>query len=311
MAFGVPSRPAPPPPTPTPPLEVGQIGHDATALMPDAQALHQREQQSPSTVGQEIGDARTRAVQAMNAVRLLTPALRASVREGGSDQEQAARFVALMERANTSAQKACARWGLEADHLNNRWAMNSLERVFVEAMAGQPDPGPGEALVDALVTAADARQCRREEWAELSDAATVQAALLKGMVPVWRAHRQFDFLAPGETLLQECAQKLLDAAASGVVQLVSPLTPASERRTLFQIFVEEGGEVLSDVWSAQAAIAKRAMAGKSAQAILAWRQANPQGLPMDPVWRAFQQQMARLIKLSGSSRPQVRGKRPR
>lgn len=309
MAFR-PGASAPPPvPVPTPALAEGEIGHDALALGADAQALHQRELKNPSTVEGDVADARERAVRSMNAARLLAPALRAAAAEGGDDRVQAARFVEILERANANALHATQVWGLDAQLVKNRWAMNSLERVFVEALAAVPPAKDDPALVEALVEAADVRQCRKEFWEELSEPTGIHASLLKGLIPVWQAQRQFDFLRPQDAALRECAQRLLDTAGQAVVHLVSPLTPASERRTLFGIFLEEGGVILAEAWRERAQHAQSAMAGRSAQALAAWRKANPEGLPMDSVWTTFRQQMARLVKLAGSSRPQVRAPR--
>lgn len=311
MAFKPPSSAPKRTPDPEVVLPEGATGVDYNPahLEPDPEVARQK--MSASTGPAEVAADRQKAIQTMNAVRLLGPAIRAAVQNGGTDEEQAARFVALLQKANVSAQDFCVRMGLNPAEARNRWAMNTLERLFVEA--GTPEGiEAGPELIGAAVAAAQARAVEKDKegWEDVGNRVSVQAALLKGMVPVWRAQAGFNFFrdASRDADLQAAAQLLIDTAGEALLRLASPMTPPAERRTLIQVLIEEAGAILGGIWEEEAARARHAMAQHKTN-LAAWRKANPSGLPLDQVWKRYREQVGRLVKLATLVRPQVRARR--
>ena len=247
--------------------------------------------------------ARVAALRTMNAVRMLAPVLARVAAEGGSDEDQAHRFASAMAQAHALAVDAALVLGFDSAAEGDRWAVNVLERTFAQALSGNLSNPPGREVVRALATSARKGATDMPPYQDLPEDTALTMARIQAMGPVLRAQLAFDFARPRDTTIAEVLTCLDEEVVKGVDALAEPLAGAAERRTLFSVLAQEGGEFMAEAWQHEAAKAITALRKKSQAERDAWKVANPQGLPIETVLARFRQHMTRLTKLTKQLRP--------
>lgn len=294
---------------PQPQATTDDLVYDSSVLHRDEDQAAAIERRQPSNFSRAENEARVKAVRSINAIRLLSPALRAALDAGPEEEAQVNRFTQLMDQANQSAAEAVVTLGLTPDKPRDRWAMNVLERVFVEALAGPPTHTPSPGLARLVSVAGEARAVVNPDADKpsLPLSPAIRLSLIKALMPVWRAQTEFDFFRQDQSAdLHEAASRLLDQTLLAVKTLVDPLTADDERLSVFRAVLEESGTMLAHAWHTETVKARRVLEGRSAADLKRWRASNPSGFPLEKVWLEFETQMGRLVRLSGLARPQLR-----
>ena len=250
--------------------------------------------------------ARVAALRTMNAVRMLGPVLSKVAAEGGSDEDQAYRFSSLMEKTHALAVDAALVLGFSSTDDRDRWALNVLERTFADVLSKNPDEPSGRLVVRSLATAAKSRATDMPAYQDIGEDTSLTMARIQAMGPVLRAQAAFDFARPKDQTVAEVMACLDDEVVKAMEALVEPLAGAPERRTLFSVLSQEGGELMAEAWQHEAAKAIAALRKKTLAEREAWKSANPQGLPIETVLARFRQQMGRLVKLTRQLRPSTK-----
>lgn len=290
------SSPAVPP---TPDTLVPESGPNLSFLNPDRKALDELEAHNPQGVALAQEDARVKALRVMNAVRTLGPAIGAALALGGEDEQQAQRFVETMGLAHTLALDAASALDLDPTLNKNRWALNMLERVFVEGltasmMQGRGPGHPGTSLARIVMQAATDRAMDKPEYHPLPTHLNVSLALMQAMGPVMFEQQAFDFHRDRDEDLRSLAKLLMDKASEAVLELVDPLTREEDRATVFQVLVDEGGKALAGCWKLEGGKLQATLQQKSQLEIDKMLSARPNGFPLDTVLEQFEQQFRRL-----------------
>lgn len=310
-AFVKPSAPAAPAqapaavaPTPVTEATAPVSGPDLSFLKPDRKALDELESHNPQGVGLAQEDARTKALRVMNAVRTLGPAIGAALALGGEDEQQAQRFVETMGLAHTLALDAAQALDLDPTLNKNRWALNMLERVFVEGLTASMVQGrgpghPGTSLAAIVMKAALDRAMDKPEYHPLPAHLNVSLSLMQAMSPVMFEQQAFDFYRDRDEDLRSLAGLLMEKAGEGVLELVDPLTREEDRATVFQVLVDEGGKALAGCWKLEATKLHATLQQKSQVEIDKLLSSRPNGFPLDNVLEQFEQQFRRLKILAG------------
>ncbi len=288
------------------PAQVVGVSYPAEVTQPSAAHHKKLARQDPGRISTATQRARQDALRTLNGLRIVAPALRVACANTSSQEDQVAAFTAMMANANAFAVSTCPSIGMDPSKETDRWAVGMLERAFIEAGAPQQLSTQSAqslrtlAIASAKTVAMDGFTPDPDETA----ASALRIGLVRGMGKVCAAHQRFDFLRnDADDDMATSAQHLVDQACAIVASRVNALAPASERRSLMLALVEEGGEIMAQCWDQEAALAIRAMKGRTREAIATWRHANPNGLPLTPVFDRFRRQMARLSKLLATPRP--------
>lgn len=282
------------------PLSEKEVG---SVLRPDPDAASKLSDSQRQRAGD---DARVSALRTMNAVRMLSPVLAKVAAEGGSDEEQASRFSALMEKTNAMAIDAAIVLGVSPDESKHKWVLNVFERAFSEVLSKNLDEPAGRETVRALVRAAKDRGNDAPHYQNIDEEVSLTAARVQALGPVLRAQVSFDFARPREQTIEEVMKCLDEEVVSAVDMLAEPLAEAPERRTLFSVVSQEAGELMAEAWNHEAGRAIAALRKKTIAEREAWKTANPQGLPIETVLTRFRQHMGRLVKLTKQLRPSTK-----
>lgn len=278
--------------TPPAPAPAGIEG----ALAPDPVRSAELEARGPAAVEAAGAAAHVQSLRTMNAVRTLAPILAAAVAGGGDDREQAARFARLLAQSTELATQTLQALGYAPEAERNRWMINVLERGFAEVVATGVEIGAS--LPALLAQALPERASDMLGTQELGPDAAMAAALVQGLLPVIAAQQQFDFFRNRDADLPALRELLLDEVAKTMEVLLPPMTGASERRTMLALLCQEGGRALADAWLREAERAREALSRKTRVEVSAWRNANPQGFPIDTVHARFREAMHRIRVLA-------------
>jgi hypothetical protein len=261
---------------------------------------------SDTQVQKAEDNARVAALRTMNAVRMLGPVLSKVAAEGGSDEDQAYRFSSLMEKTHGLAVDAALVLGFTPTDERDRWALNVLERTFADVLSKNLEEPSGRQVVRSLAAAAKSRATDIPIYQDIGEDVSLTMARIQAMGPVLRAQAAFDFARPKDQTIAEVLGCLDDEVVKAMEALVEPLAGAPERRTLFSVLSQEGGELMAEAWHHEAAKAIAALRKKTLAEREAWKKANPQGLPIETVLARFRQQMGRLVKLTRQLRPSTK-----
>jgi hypothetical protein len=267
-----------------------------SALSQDPLALQSLEAKDPGALETVEESARIRAMKQINAARIVAPALRAAISGEMEDDARVALFMSITQRSRLCAEGVLKVLGYDPSDRFQRWIVNGMERATVNLCVSGDVPSP--ALLTAFANAIDSRRDQKQPWAEFSQDTACALALARALAPVLAAQERFDFFRDKEADLERIRSSLLRTAAIGVQEACDPLTRTAERQTVFAVFIEEGGQMLADLWSRDTQRAQRAMQQQTKAQVEAWRKANPNGFPLETLFAAFEQQMARLIRLS-------------
>lgn len=272
----------------------------AAALRQDPLALQSLESKDPGALEQVEEVARLRALKQMNAARIVAPALRAALSGEMDEDRRVAQFMGALQNSRRAAEGVATVLGYDPSDRFQRWIVNGLERATIEMCA--EGAAPSAKMLAIFAEAIDLRRDQREPWQEFSRATACTLAVARALAPVIAAQEKFDFFRDRDADLELVRSLLLNTASIAVQEACDPLTRPEERQTVFAVFMEEGGRLLADLWTRDTQRAQRAMQQQTKVQLDAWRKANPAGFPLDSLFASFEQQMARLIRLSKQRR---------
>ena len=283
---------------PATPALVPDSGFSAV-LMPSREKLLEAEAAVPGQVAEVIERHAVDARRAMNAVQTVGAALLRA--QDVEPPHQAQRFQALLSEAERVARMLLVRWGINPEDRNNRWMSNAIEKAIIPHLPATPLT---EAQADQLAQALALRSADLQAVGAYRQERIVDVAILKGVSELMRAQADFDF-GRRKTLdadLERVRDEAVDAALNAMDMLCPPLAPPPERATFLSLLVQQAFTVMESAWRRNAVHASRALAPLNKDQLAAWRAANPEGFSLDPVLTTFQQNMARLLRLTAAAR---------
>ena len=110
--------------------------------------------------------------------------------------------------------------------------------------------------------------------------------------------------------LWTCAEKIWTSACQSLDTLLPPSSMVKksnkekvgllDRQVLFITLLRQTGLAMEQAWLIEGALAHRALSQKqkNIRDFEVWRQAHPEGFPLDTVWHRFEQQVGRLVWLT-------------
>jgi hypothetical protein len=241
----------------------------------------------------------------MNAMKTVATALKCveslNLTESG---EQAKAFHGLLQGAAHAARAILARLGHDPDDRNNRWMLNMIERQLIGSVGptGLVDQNVADQVAAAVMERIDDDPIRNQTVYDRSE--IVDLAIFRGLALLRRAQEEFDFgrakfagsdLATARDLAIQSALHLMG-------EFTPELLPAADRATFLALLLDQTFLTLEAAWRIQAARAREAQTGASEAQLNAWRAANPNGFPLDPVWTQFERTLARLARLTSEAR---------
>ena len=306
-----PGQPGTPPPKPSPPsrsaapaaapsqAEVAATALpllDAAVFRPDQKATQKAATKGPEAVEKLERRSRQQAVQLVNSVRLLAPAVLAAMLPGGTDLEQAERFARWAALAREKAARCVSHWALETEDVS--WVQAAIERLLAEHPAMLDDAFPDTLLANLPSQV----PLPPPAWMPLQSAAPL--ALLQGLAPVQRVQLAFPLgrVSPEEDLLS-AARTLAEAGQDAAMELLDPAASTEIRTAVFAATVAEAGKTLAQVWMHAGQAFQSQVQKRSAAEQARWEQAHPEGADLEPVFQAFRESAARLRRLAQLSRP--------
>ncbi len=274
------------------PAETGIEG----VLVPDPVRQAELEDKGPAAVEAASSSAHVLALRTMNAVRTIAPILSVAVTVEGDSRDQAACFARLLSRSTELARQTLSAMGYDVEAARNRWMINVLERGFSEIVA--LDKEIDEGLVKALAQALPEHAFDPGETQDLSKDNAIGVSIVQAMLPIVLSQQKFDFFRNKDQDLEAARALLLEEVAKTIEVLLAPMTGTEERLRMLSLLCQEAGKAFADAWDREAERAKEVLSRKTKSEIGAWRQANPQGFPIDTVYKRFKETMHRIRALS-------------
>lgn len=241
----------------------------------------------------------------MNAMKTVAAALKRvdamSLADSGS---QAKAFHELLQGAAHAARAVLTRLGHDPDERNNRWMLNMLERQLIGAVGptGLVDQSVADQVAAAVLARIDDDPVR--DHPAYDRAEVVDLAIFRGLVLLRRAQEDFDFgraKSAGSDLAM-ARDRAIDSALHLMGEFTPELLPSGDRATFLALLLDQTFLTLEAAWRSQAERARAAQAGVSEAQLGAWRAANPNGFPLDPIWTQFERTLARLARLTTDAR---------
>lgn len=272
---------------------------DRKLLEPSIATLVKLEARGPQALEKAQQKSREQAIQTIHALRLLAPGVLAAGLGSANGPDQVSRFLEWMAGVQEAARRGAEKWGVEPS--DRPWIQGSLERV----MAENPSlVGSDKALSLLMGLAEGLAPPPTLPW--LPSDAQAPLALLQALAPVQRVQKAFPFgrLQP-EKDLEEAARLLVEAGQDAVLEMVDPASSSEVRLTVFVAAVTEAGKTMAQVWMHHGQMAQASAQGRTDSDRALWERAHPEGEAIGPVFKDFQEMMARLRRLARLARPRA------
>lgn len=272
----------------------------ADFIKQDFKELAKLDDENPMAIPQVEADARQRAIQIMNVIRLLSPAISVAMNEEKDDLAQAQLFNNIMNYSNQMALITGRLLGADDKNKFDKWIFNYLERIYSESVCSGKSlrKEVNIELVKAIIKKADENKTYKEKFIPLPQDVSLNIALMKAMTPVIIEQEKFSFFRDKEKDKDVLSDMIYENCANMVNEMLEPLAKEQERITLFQILSEISGKTLANAWSIEAEKMEKDLEGKTEPEIDALHSANPDGLSLENVLSSYKSQFRRLCSLS-------------
>lgn len=272
----------------------------ADFIKQDSKELSKFDEQDPNAIPMVEMDARQRAIQIMNVIRLLSPAIKVAMNEEKGELEQAQLFNMIMNYSHNLALTTGRLLGADEKNKYDKWIFNYLERIYSENITS------GHAvkqeinieLVKSIIKKADENKTYKESFIVLPPEISLNMALIKAMSPVIIEQEKFDFFRDKEKDKEVLIDLIYESCVSIITELLDPLAKEQERITLFQILSEESGKMLANAWEIESKNIQKELDGKTLPEMDALHAANPEGLSLEKIISRYKSQFRRLTSLS-------------
>lgn len=266
----------------------------------DFKELAKIDDENPLAIPQIEADARQRAIQIMNVIRLLSPAISVAMNEEKEDLAQAQLFNNIMNYSHQMALITGRLLGADDKNKFDKWIFNYLERVYSESVCSGKSLRKeiNIELVKCIIKKADENKTYKEKFIPLPSDVSLNMALLKAMTPVIVEQEKFSFFRDKEKDKDVLVDMIYENCGEMVNDILDPLAKKEERITLFQILSEEAGKILANAWSIEAIKVQNDLSYKTEPEMEALHAAHPDGISLEKVIQRYKSQFRRLCSLS-------------
>ena len=273
-----------------------------SATQIDADALAAADRSVPDQVENLKVAAAADARKCMNAVKTVGEALKWAQSTSSHPGDHAARFQKILDDASKTAHGLMVRWGINPDDRNNRWVSNALEKSVLPIVGDSAGVPSGEVL-DVWADSVLSRQVERPLNDAWSQDPIITITIFKGLAALRSEQMVYDFgRKQKDDDLELVRDRVIDSAVQAMAELCPGLAPTPERTTFLSMLLEQGFDLMVVSWRKNSYQASQALAGANQAQLKAWRVANPEGFPLDPVLQQFEQNMGRLVRLTLAAR---------
>ena len=272
----------------------------ADFIKQDFKELAKLDDENPMAIPQVEADARQRAIQIMNVIRLLSPAISVAMNEEKEDLEQVQLFNNIMNYSHQMALITGRLLGADEKNKFDKWIFNYLERIYSESVCSGKSIKKeiNIELVKSIIKKADENKTYKEKFIPLPSDVSLNIALMKAMTPVVIEQEKFNFFRDKEKDKDILVDMIYENCAEMVNEMLEPLAKEQERITLFQILAEISGSTLANAWSIEAKKIQHDLSYKTEPEMDALNAANPDGLSIENIINSYKSQFRRLCSLS-------------
>ena len=199
-------------------------------------------------------------LKTLNALKIVSPILCALMEKpgvGAPSKDMSEGFKKLINTTSSLAEKACEKIGVNPNEEKNFWIRNVLERVFSEALNKQwvvnqsSEIEDVEKLIDVVIEYSK-NVSEKNEYYELTPIETVALANMKAIMPVISESKtNFNLYRDFEKDIEPIMEKLFNASAQATKQLSDPYADSKHRSELFQIIIQQAGQLYATAWRSE------------------------------------------------------------
>ena len=271
---------------------------DGKALEMDSATLSKLTSKGGKALEKAQEKAHNNALQVAHALQLMAPGVLAVMTHpgvGSSEAEQAGALVDWFESVRSKAAAWVEAWGLEEE--DKPWAQAALERLVAE----YPALPEGPVISRLLELARTHTPPPPLPYMPLQAAASL--ALFEGLAAVQRAQVRHGLGRRSiDEDLESVARLLVESGTDALAELLDPATSGEVRVAIFAAAVTQAGRTLEALWDAYARTQLASWRLKSGPEQELWKKANPEGVPLEPLFQQFQEANARIRRLARAAR---------
>lgn len=264
-------------------------------LHPKKEDIMQAEISAGSGFSEVMNEAQFDARRTMNAMRTVGAALTRAIEEDRSSEV----FSHLLNEAQRLARILLLKWGKNPEDKANRWMMNVVEKNLMPHL--HPHNALSDQEVDVLAHQLAIRATDFPDHASFSDASNINLAVFRGLTNVWKAQNEYDFLRKSKEKDLEDVRDRVVQSATLLLEDLAPAISSHETRVVFlSMLIDQLFDIMVVGWNKNAQKAQDALKGFTGAQIKMWKQSNPEGFELKPVFDFFDQHTSRLGRLTAA-----------
>lgn len=280
-----------------PHLRGGLMSNIDQVLHPKKEDILQAEMSSGQGIEELQRGAQFDVRRVMNGIKTVGAALRLSI---NSPEASSDKFGFLLSEAARISRILMLKWGQNPEDRQNFWMLNVIEKNIMPYLGNEP---LAEEMIDKMASnllLASSDFPDNNAW---KNSAVVDLALFKGLSKISLAQEEYSFFRKDkEKDLLDVRDHVIQQAVSVLEEIAPTLASHEDRVVLMAMIFDELFDIMLVSWNRSAAKAKQAFSGFTAQQIKTWKNANPSGFPLTPVFDYFDQNAGRLVRLTMSAR---------